>query len=88
MIDSKKGLTAASLTLAATALVSVAFMSYASAQCVECAEYPDRDPFTQGLVTRTEPRATVPSQVTRNAHAEMGSYPRGQHVGNPDHQHR
>lgn len=59
----------------------MALTSSASAQCAECAEYPNRDPFTQGLVTRSEPRAAVPSvlsQATRNAHAEMRG-PHGSH---------
>lgn len=51
MINRKKGLTAASL-FAAASLASIAFTSQVSAQCVECAENPNSDPFTQGLVTR------------------------------------
>lgn len=91
MINRRKGLTTASLTLAAASLVSIAFVSRASAQCAECAQYPNRDPFTQGLVTRPEPHATVPSGPslgTRNAHAEMRASHGSHHVAVPRRQHR
>lgn len=88
MNNSKKGLTTAALTLAAASLASIAFVSQASAQCAECAQYPDRDPFTQGLATRPQPRATVPSQATRNAHAEMRTPHGRHHVVVPRQQHR
>jgi len=88
MMNGKKSLTTASLTLAAATLASFAFVSYASAQCAECAEYPDRDPFTQGLVTRPEQRATIPSQATRNAHAEMRGPHGRRHMVKSGRQHR
>lgn len=88
MNNSKKGLTTASLTLAAASLASIAFVSQASAQCAECAENPNSDPFTQGLVTRSQPRATVPSPATRNAHAEMRAPHGSHHVVVPRRQHR
>ena len=82
MINRKNGLTAASL-FAAAFLASIAFTSQASAQCVECAENPKSDPFTQGLISRPEPGATVPSvssQAPRNAHAEMRGPQASHHV--------
>jgi hypothetical protein len=86
MINRKKGLTTASLTLAAASLVSVAFVSQASAQCAECAQYPNRNPFTQGLVTKTQPHATVasPPQATKDAHAEMRAPHGSHHMAVPD----
>lgn len=87
MINRKKGLTAASL-FAAASLASIAFTSQVSAQCVECAENPNSDPFTQGLVTRAEPRATVPSQASRNSHAEMRGPHGSHHVVKPGPQRR
>lgn len=90
MINRKKGLTAASL-FAAASLASIAFTSQVSAQCVECAENPNSDPFTQGLVTRPESRATVPSvpsQASRNSHAEMRGPHGSHHVVKPGPQRR
>ncbi|WP_407164999.1 hypothetical protein [Bradyrhizobium sp. ORS 111] len=92
MRNRKKQLAVTSLTLAAAAFASVAYASSASAQCQECAQYPDRDPFTQGLVVKQTPApavrpnsATLP-RSTRNAHAEMRGYS-GRSVGKAYHRH-
>ena len=70
MSNNRKGRTGAALAVTVAALASLALTSHASAQCVQCAMSQDRDPFTEGLVTPKQPDA-VPSQTTRNAHAEM-----------------
>ena len=93
MTNYRKQLLAASLMLATASLTSMVFTSYAAAQCVECAMYQDRDPFTGGLVTSTgKPAGAAPSAANNaavsahgasNAHAEMRG-PHGRHVANPD----
>ncbi|WP_136626484.1 hypothetical protein [Bradyrhizobium macuxiense] len=88
-----KGLAAASLTLAAAFMASMMFTSSASAQCAECAQYPDRDPFTQGLAVKPAPAPTVGQggvaspRSPSNARAEMR--PRhGRTVGSAGHRHQ
>jgi hypothetical protein len=74
------------LMVAAASLASVMFTSYAFAQCLECDEYPNRDPFTQGLVT-TPPANQPGTSSARNSYdsrAEMRSH-RSHHSRNPDH---
>lgn len=89
MKNGKRGLPAAFLTVAAACLASTVFTSYAFAQCAECALYPDRDPWTQGLVTTPapKPRGAVSPHNPYNAHAEMRGH-HGRYVGNLDHRHR
>ena len=79
------------LTVAAASLASVMFTSYASAQCLECDEYQNRDPFTQGLVTT--PPANQPGTTSANRYrnpynsrAEMRGY-RNQHPRHSDRRH-
>ena len=93
MTNRKTTLVASSLTLAAAALTSIAFTSSALAQCSECAVYPDRDPFTRGLlVTPTpaaaaSPKRVVTHRVANDAHAEMRGN-RVRHAANSDHVNR
>jgi hypothetical protein len=91
MMNLRHRIAASSLLLAATSLASVVFTSQALAQCAECDEYQNRDPFTQGLTTNPTPGGTATPQVAPhaayNAHAEM----RGRHernTRNSHHQHR
>jgi len=92
MTNYKKRLVAASLTLVAASLASTVMTSYASAQCVECAIYPDRDPLNGGAETpaakaahpggpngATAPSSSAASRNANNAHAEMRSH-RGHHA--------
>jgi hypothetical protein len=87
MMNYGKRLLAASLTLAATSLATMAWTSAASAQCAPCSEYSNRDPFTGGLARPANPgRAIAPgaasiSRSTRNAHAEMRGH-RTHHLEN------
>ncbi|QPF87489.1 hypothetical protein IC762_14880 [Bradyrhizobium genosp. L] len=72
-MKNRKELIVASLAFAAA---SLAFASPASAQCSECALYPSRDPFTQGLaITPAAPANDVASPAVprsaRNAHAQL-----------------
>src|SRR5689334_4138748 len=64
MMKQGRRLPATLLTVAAASLASVMFTSYASAQCLECDEYQNRDPFTQGLVTT--PPANQPGTTSAN----------------------
>jgi hypothetical protein len=91
MMNRRKSVMAASLAFAAASLASVGFATQASAQCAECSMYPDRDPFTQGLVTPAPGPAVAPNATSHRsvngAHAEM----RGHHkryVRNSDQQHQ
>ena len=85
-----KRLPAAVLAVFAASLASTVFASDASAQCAECALHQDRDPFTQGLVTKPAPKpgGAVSTQNRYqnpyNARAEMRGY-RGRHVATPNH---
>lgn len=84
----RKQLIAATLTLAAAALPSLAFTSPASAQCSECAIYSNRDPFTQGLARTpaTPDNAASPAVRTRsarNARAQVREH-HAHHVVNSD----
>jgi hypothetical protein len=82
-----KRLLAASLTLAAISLATMAWTSAANAQCAACSEYSNQDPFTEGLATPANPGRTVApggagiSRSTRNAHAEMRGH-RAHHLEN------
>jgi len=71
-------------TFVAASLMSTMLASHAFAQCADCAIYPDRDPFTQGLATPAgktgAPNGPISRRATNNAHAEMrGHY--SQRVG-------
>jgi hypothetical protein len=90
MTNYKAKLLAAALMLAAASLTSIALTYGASAQCVECAMYPDRDALNGGAPTAASkmglsvygaaPRATAAAPDTvKNAHAEMRVHP-GRHV--------
>jgi len=57
------------------------------AQCLECDEYPNRDPFTQGLVTTppaTPPAGAYSTRNSYNSRAEMQPY-RTRHLRNSYH---
>jgi hypothetical protein len=65
------GVVAASAVALLTPLV---FASQASAQCAECAQYPMRDPFTQGLAltpSAATPNSVASPRTTRSARAEL-----------------
>jgi hypothetical protein len=90
MMYYKKRLVAASLMLVAASLTSIVLTSYASAQCVECAIYPNRDPLNGGAETPAgkssrlgRPNGAVAPNTAHNAHAEMRGH-RGRYVGNSD----
>ncbi|WGR96920.1 hypothetical protein MTX26_20955 [Bradyrhizobium sp. ISRA443] len=92
MTKRKEGLAATFLTLASASLASMMFTSSAFAQCAECAIYPNRDPFTQGLATPA-PAPTVgqsrgaSSRSPYNARAEMRGY-HGRYGGNASRRYR
>lgn len=77
------------LMVAAALLVSAAFTSSAIAQCVECDEYQNQDPSTQGLATTpaAPPRGAVSPHSPNNAHAEMPAH-HGHHIENRVHRHK
>jgi hypothetical protein len=83
----KKRLVTATLTLAAASLASVLFTSYASAQCSDCAIYPNRDPFTEGLMVHPATQPSSASPDVNNARAEMRIHHR-HHAVKPDSRNR
>jgi hypothetical protein len=95
MTNFKKTLIAASLAFATTSLATVALTSYASAQCLECAMYPDRDPLNGGAQTPAAKMGLVqphgaaaannasPSASLSNSRAEMHVH-HVRHARSPD----
>ena len=84
MMNYRKRLLAASLVIAAASLATIASTSYASAQCMQCAMYPDRDPLNGGAETpygkmnrlarekgTAAPNVAAAPNTVNNAHAEM-----------------
>jgi hypothetical protein len=81
MINRRNRLIGTAVMFAGASLASVALTSYASAQCAECSEYNNRDPFTQGLTTSSTPGGAVAPRSPYNSRAEMRGY-RQRHMGN------
>jgi hypothetical protein len=91
MIKQARRLPVPLLTVVAASLATVMFTSYARAQCLECDEYQNRDPFTQGLVTTppaNQPGTTSakPYRNPYNSRAEMRA-DRNHHLRHSDRRH-
>jgi hypothetical protein len=84
----KNRLAGTAVMFAAVSLASVALTSEASAQCVDCSEYQNRDPFTQGLspTPATPPTGETAPRAPNDSHAEMRGH-HERHVANQEHRH-